>query len=256
MARTNRDQALTTSKDSLLRFNSDLANKYKAGVGLKYLDDFINAQTLENTLKDFLKNNLLEYTSTKAFETFLKSKTTKNLDWFFKDYISTNKKIDFKIKTVKKTDDSITLTIKNKRNNSMPISLFTLRNDTVTSKTWIENINNSKTITIPRHDINKLVLNYDNSIPEYNLRDNWKFMRVACVMAFVGIWVEKGMGLIVPGFIPTPLGDLVEYTPSKIEILVSLGIWAFGALIFTMMGKVVIAIETGELRFQTKENLG
>ena len=88
-----------------------------------------------------------------------------------------------------------------------------------------------------------------------NLRNNWKFMRVACVMAFVGIWVEKGMGLIVPGFIPTPLGDLVEYTPSKIEILVSLGIWSFGALIFTMMGKVVIAIETGELRFQTQENL-
>ena len=88
-----------------------------------------------------------------------------------------------------------------------------------------------------------------------NLRNNWKFMRVACVMAFVGIWVEKGMGLIVPGFIPTPLGDLVEYTPSKIEILVSLGIWSFGALIFTMMGKVIIAIETGELRFQTKENL-
>ena len=80
-------------------------------------------------------------------------------------------------------------------------------------------------------------------------------MRVACVMAFVGIWVEKGMGLIVPGFIPTPLGDLVEYTPSKIEILVSLGIWSFGALIFTMMGKVAIAIEIGELRFQAKENL-
>jgi molybdopterin-containing oxidoreductase family membrane subunit len=88
------------------------------------------------------------------------------------------------------------------------------------------------------------------------LRNNWKFMRVACVMAFVGIWVEKGMGLIVPGFIPTPLGDLVEYTPSQIEILVSLGIWAFGALLFTMMGKVVLAIETGELRFQTQENLG
>jgi Ni/Fe-hydrogenase subunit HybB-like protein len=87
------------------------------------------------------------------------------------------------------------------------------------------------------------------------LRNNWKFMGVACVMAFVGIWVEKGMGLIVPGFIPTTLGDLVEYTPSRIEILVSLGIWSFGALLFTMMGKVIIAIETGELRFQTRENL-
>ena len=174
MARTNRDQPLTTSKDSLLRFNSDLANKYKAGVGLKYLDDFINAQILENTLKEFLKNNLLKNTTTKAFENLLKSKTNKNIDWFFKEYINTHKKIDFKIKSLKKTNDSITLTIKNKRDNSMPISLFTLRNDTVTSKTWVENIKNSKTITIPRHDTNKLVLNYDNSIPEYNIRDNWK----------------------------------------------------------------------------------
>ena len=150
MARTNRDQALTTSKDSLLKFNSDLANKYKAGVGLKYLDDFINSQILENTLKEFLQENLLQTISTEDFESLLKSKTNKNLDWFFKDYVNTNKKIDFKIKSLKKTEDSITLTIKNKRANSMPLSLFTINNDTVTSKIWIENIKDDKTITLPR----------------------------------------------------------------------------------------------------------
>lgn len=174
MARTNRDQPLTTSKDSLLKFNSDLANKYKAGIGLKYLDDFVNAQILEHTIQEFLKTHALKNTNTKAFETLLKSKTDKNLNWFFKDYVNTNKKIDFKIKHLKKTEDSITLTIKNKRQNNMPVSLFTLKNDTVTSKIWVENIKNNKTLTIPRFDTNKLVLNYDNSIPEYNLRDNWK----------------------------------------------------------------------------------
>jgi len=174
MARTNRDQALTTSKDSLLKFNSDLANKYKAGEGLKYLDDFINAQVLENTLKEFLKDNALQKTSPKAFETLLKSKTNKNLDWFFTDYLKTNKKIDFKIKRLKKTKDSITFTIKNKRQNNMPISLFTLNNDSITSKLWVENIRDNKTITLPRKATNKLVLNYDKTIPEYNLRDNWK----------------------------------------------------------------------------------
>jgi hypothetical protein len=47
----------------------------------------------------------------------------------------------------------------------------------VLSKTWIENIRGSRTITLPKNEANKLVLNYDNSIPEYNLRDNWKSLK-------------------------------------------------------------------------------
>lgn len=177
MARTNRDQPLTMAKDSLLKFNHNIANKYKAGVGLKYLDDFINSDILENSIEDFLFHNKLETTTTKDFETFLKSKTDKDIDWFFNDYLTTRKKIDFKIKKVKKTEDSITLTIKNKRDNSMPVSLYTLNNDSIVSKRWIENINKTKTITIPRDSANKLVLNYNKIIPEFNLRDNWKSLK-------------------------------------------------------------------------------
>ena len=50
MARTNRDQPLTMAKDSLLKFNKNIANKYKAGVGLKYLDDFVNQNIVEIVL--------------------------------------------------------------------------------------------------------------------------------------------------------------------------------------------------------------
>ena len=174
MARTNRDQPLGMQKDSLLKFNKNLANKYKAGIGLKYLDDYINSDILESTIKTFLDQNKLEETSAKDFETLLKSKTTKNIDWFFEDYITTREKIDFKIKNVKKHDDSITLTIKNLRKNKMPVSLFTLQDDSIISKTWINNIHGEKTVTIPRNNSNKLVLNYDNVIPEYNRRNNWK----------------------------------------------------------------------------------
>lgn len=177
MARTNKDQLLTMQKDSLLKFNKNIASKYKAGIGFKYLDDFINSHVLENTITSFLTQNKLKETTTKDFETFLKSKTNKNIDWFFTDYLTTRKKIDFKIKKVIKTDDSITLTIKNKRDNSMPISLYTLNNDSIISKRWIENITESKTITIPRENANKLVLNYNEIIPEVNLRDNWKSLK-------------------------------------------------------------------------------
>ena len=65
--------------------------------------------------------------------------------------------------------------------------------------------------------------------------------------AVVGIWIEKGMGLIVPGFVPTPLGQVVEYVPSLIEIGVSAGIWGFGALLFLVLAKVSIAIDSGRL---------
>lgn len=177
MSRTNRDQPLSMPKDSLLKFNANIAGKYKAGIGLKYLKDFINADVLENTILQYIDRVRLQPTSSKTFESMLKTNTDKDIDWFFDDYLDTRKKIDFRIKNVIKTEDSITLTIKNKRKNTMPISLFTLENDSVISKTWIENINSTKTLTIPRNGANKLVLNYDNAVPEYNLRDNWKSLK-------------------------------------------------------------------------------
>ena len=70
-------------------------------------------------------------------------------------------------------------------------------------------------------------------------------LNLACGMAFIGIWIEKGMGLVVPGFIPTPLGEIFEYSPTVREILVSIGIWAFGAILFTLLAKASIAIELG-----------
>ncbi|MCB4809067.1 metalloprotease [Tamlana sp. 62-3] len=177
MARTNRDQPLSMQKDSLLKFNSNIANKYKAGLGLKYLDDFVNGDIVENSIENFINNNKLEPITAKDFEDFIKSKTNKNIDWFFTDYLTTRKKLDFKIKKVSKTEDSITVSIKNKRDNSMPVSLYSVKNDSIISKIWVENIEDTKTLTIPRNEANKLVLNYNNTIPEVNVRDNWKSLK-------------------------------------------------------------------------------
>ncbi len=177
MARTNRDQALNTSKDSLIKFNSNIASKYKAGIGLKYLDDYVNSDILETTILEFLNENKLQLATSKDFESQLRAKTNKDIDWFFEDYLTSRNKADFKIQNVTKTQDSITFTIKNKRESNFPVSLFTLKDDSIISKTWIEDIDKTKTLTIPRDETNKLVLNYDNTIPEINLRDNWKSLK-------------------------------------------------------------------------------
>lgn len=72
-------------------------------------------------------------------------------------------------------------------------------------------------------------------------------LNIACAFSIWGVWVEKGIGMVVPGFIPTPLGDIVEYVPSLNETLVCMGIWAFGALVYTWLLKLAIPILTGEL---------
>jgi molybdopterin-containing oxidoreductase family membrane subunit len=74
-----------------------------------------------------------------------------------------------------------------------------------------------------------------------------RWLNLACALAIVGIWIEKGMGLVVPGFIPTPLGEMVEYSPSVNETLVCLGIWAFGFLCYTVFLRMSIPILQGQL---------
>jgi Ni/Fe-hydrogenase subunit HybB-like protein len=77
-------------------------------------------------------------------------------------------------------------------------------------------------------------------------RNLW-FLNLACVLIIVGVWIEKGMGLIVPAFVPTPLGEIVEYTPTLNEILVCLGIWAFGLLLYSILVRITIPVLSGQL---------
>ncbi|MDP6987504.1 MAG: polysulfide reductase NrfD [Phycisphaerales bacterium] len=74
-----------------------------------------------------------------------------------------------------------------------------------------------------------------------------KLLAPACVMLIIGIWIEKGMGLIVPAFVPTPIGEIVEYIPTWNEIFICTGIWAFGLLIYTIFVRVTIPVLSGKL---------
>ncbi|MES9937601.1 MAG: hypothetical protein ABW153_14240, partial [Sedimenticola sp.] len=70
-----------------------------------------------------------------------------------------------------------------------------------------------------------------------------------CVGVFVGIWIEKGMGLMLPGVIPSPIGEFTEYTPSHIELMVVIGVWAIGFFILTVLVKGAVGVLLGDVRY-------
>ena len=71
------------------------------------------------------------------------------------------------------------------------------------------------------------------------------------MLAFAGVFIEKGLGLLLPGMTPDVIGEVYHYVPSLHEVLIGLGVWATGALVYTLMLKVAIAISTGEFRHRS-----
>ena len=74
------------------------------------------------------------------------------------------------------------------------------------------------------------------------LRNNQKLLATAAVCVFVSLWIEKGMGLIVGGFVPSPLGSVTRYSPTAPEWAIVAGVWAIGALMITVFYKITISV--------------
>jgi molybdopterin-containing oxidoreductase family membrane subunit len=79
-------------------------------------------------------------------------------------------------------------------------------------------------------------------------RHNWTLLNIGCLATYAGVYIEKGMGLIIPGLTPDTLGEIYEYYPTLTELRVAAGIFALGFLVFTLMLKVAVPISLGEFR--------
>jgi Ni/Fe-hydrogenase subunit HybB-like protein len=74
------------------------------------------------------------------------------------------------------------------------------------------------------------------------LRANEGLLAAAALLVFVSLWIEKGLGLIVGGFIPSPLGSVTRYSPTAPEWIIVLGVWATGALLITVFYKITVSV--------------
>ncbi len=174
MARKNLDQPLNSPKNTLIKFNVQIANKYRAGLTFKYLDDYLGATKLTNGIREFYSLNKVKQTTRSDFENAIKANADKNIDWFFKYLIDSREIIDYKFNSVSRTKDSVTFIVKNKSVPVVPVPVFGINKKQIVFKKWIEPEQIDSTLTFDRKNATKIVLNHDNEVPEYNLRDNSK----------------------------------------------------------------------------------
>jgi len=85
-----------------------------------------------------------------------------------------------------------------------------------------------------------------------SIRKDHKKLPYICAVVFAGIWVEKGMGLLIPGSIPTPIGEFTQYSPTLVEILNCLGNWAIGFIVLTLLLKGAIGVLLGEVKYASQ----
>jgi len=74
------------------------------------------------------------------------------------------------------------------------------------------------------------------------MRQNETVLAATCVMVFVSLWIDKGLGLIVGGFVPSPFGVVTRYVPTGAEMLIALGVWAIGLLLVTVFYKITLSV--------------
>ena len=174
MARKNLDQSLSSSKTELIKFNEQIASKYRAGLSINFLDKYLQNGIVKKSIQEFYTLNKSKQTSSKDFESILKSNATKNINWFFSTIVHSRELIDYKFAKVSKTKDSITFSIKNKTDLPIPIPIYGVKKKEIVFKDWLDLKECDSTFTIKRNQADRIILNYNNEVPEINLRNNWK----------------------------------------------------------------------------------
>lgn len=177
MARKNLDQPLSNPKNTLIKFNEQIANKYRAGLSFRYLDNYLGQLTIPESIQLFYENFKGKQVNRLDFETILNKNSNKDIGWFFKTIIDSRDIIDYKFFEVSKTIDSVTFSINNRTGVSVPVPVYGLKNNKIVFQKWIDSKNIDSTLTMERKNADKIVLNYNNEVPEYNLRNNWKSLK-------------------------------------------------------------------------------
>ena len=169
MLRNNNHQSPLTSKDRLIKFNDEISTPGYLGVGFKFLDNYIGESNLLNLIMGIFDKPVDFSIIKKSFV----SGTSKDINWFFEDYLNDRKSIDFKFEYINVSDESITLKVIEKSNKKIPYKIGLIKDDSLISYKWIDK-KFSDEIKFTNINPDFIGINSDIKFPEKNHRNNFK----------------------------------------------------------------------------------
>ena len=170
-ARNNVHQSLSTPKDKLINFNAKISNEYLAGVHMHLLKQYIGADSFKNGLKNIWTDDL-KFLNPDEFQRIL-SAEGHELSWYFESFIEQRTSNDFKITQVTALGDSLKVTVTNKGKSLSPVRISRYVNDTVSGSIWTPPFKEKVTISLPKYQTQRLVVNPLGVVPEINQRNNY-----------------------------------------------------------------------------------
>ncbi|MEN8138652.1 MAG: hypothetical protein ABFR62_09475 [Bacteroidota bacterium] len=167
MARKNLDQPIGISYDKFANLNLLAINQFKASMGFAYLKDYIGNDSFSKSLRETFNFSSKRFTDPQRMKNIFSVNSNGKSDWFFDDYIEKRNLIDYKIK---RKQDSII--IKNKTDYTGPLKVYGYKKDSLIFSEWVNGFQESINYTPLNKNIDRLVLNNETILPEYNFRDN------------------------------------------------------------------------------------
>lgn len=172
-ARVNEDQPISTLSNEFTDMNYGVIAYAKSAAVLDYLSTYLGQKVFDEAMKTYFEEWHFKHPQPADLKKIMEDVSGKNLDWFFNDIISSNKKIDYKIKAVKKlADNSYDLVLKNKTNTLSPISVYGIRNNKPVAVIWYEGFAGKQYVGFPPVDVDYFKLDFEERIPETNRNNN------------------------------------------------------------------------------------
>lgn len=171
--RANLDQSIDTPYDELSNLNQTNVSGYKSGLALKYFAEYLGKDEFKNLLQNMILDNAGKRITTEVFREYFVNNASKDMRWFFDELIRFDKTFDLKIAGIKKSDDAIELTIKNRTGLHTPIRITGYQKGEKSYDEWLLNEEKKFKHAVPGSDYDYLIINDSIGFPDFNLSNNY-----------------------------------------------------------------------------------
>ncbi|MCT6869788.1 MAG: aminopeptidase [Apibacter sp.] len=175
IATQNYDQPINENFLELSNINQYIISGFKSGLSFNFLSEYLSQGIFESSIRKLIQERREKEVNALYFQKFLEDVSHENLDWFFQKYISTNDRINFKIKKFydnKNDTNNIKIRITNKTALAVPILITAEKNKQVINQKWIFSTKKDSVYTFINGDYSKLLINKNYIFPEINDNDN------------------------------------------------------------------------------------